>query len=88
MHVLLVFAASAFQERRSDRGHTKAAIVELLPHRPQGAGRVVDDLYPVDRTQLDGVDPKLLAHVERQPEARVDLVRQHTQLHPRACINP
>ena len=59
----------------------QAAYVELLSHRSQRGGGVVDDLDPVDRTQLHSADPKLGADVECRPEACVDLVRDHAQLH-------
>ena len=49
---------------------------------------MVDDLHPVDRAQLDRPDPELLADVECRPEACVDLVRDHAQLHARASIRP
>src|SRR6266550_3108065 len=76
-----IIAAVALQERRGDRADTEATTVELLSHRPQGLGRLVDDLHPVDRTQLDGANPKLLADIECRPETWIDLVRDHAQLH-------
>ena len=54
----------------------------------QRSGAVVDDLDPVDRAQLHRTDPELCADVECRPEARVDLVRDHAQLHARASIRP
>ena len=49
---------------------------------------MVDDLDPVDRAELHSTDPELCADVECPPEARVDLVRDHAQLHVRASIRP
>ena len=83
-----IIASIAFEERRGDHADVKATCVELRPHRVQGGGSVVDDLDPVDRAELHGTDPKLCADVERPPEPRVDLVRDHAQLHARASIRP
>ena len=90
-HTLLrgrIVASVALQERRGDRADLEAAVVEQLPDRIQIGGRVIDDLRAVDRAQLDGADPEIRADIECRPEACVDLVRDHAQLHLRACIKP
>ena len=74
----------ALEERRGDRAdvesHDASSSARIALQR---VGCVVDDLHAVDRAQLDRPDPELLADVECRPEASVDLVRDHAQLHAR-----
>ena len=70
------------------RADLEATTVELHSHHAKCLGRVLDDLHPVDGAQLDRPDPELLADVESRPEASVDLVRDHAQLHARPSIKP